>query len=72
MSDDSTMAAPAEVQAEESRAVGPMGVKGFGKGDAPSPEVPPGGVEDPIVIPAETLREQVPEVRTNNFVNRMV
>ena len=72
MSDESTMAAPAEVKAEESMAAGPMSVAGFGKGEAPSPDVPVGGVENPMVIPAETIREQVPEVRTNNFVNRMV
>jgi hypothetical protein len=69
MSDESTMTAPAEAQAEGSMAVGPMSVA---KGKAPSPDVPPGGVENPIVIPSETFREQVPEVRTNNFVNRMV
>ena len=69
MSDESTMAAPAEVKAEESMAVGPMSVA---KGKAPSPDVPVGGVENPIIIPAETLREQIPEVQTNNFVNRMV
>jgi hypothetical protein len=64
MSDESTMTAPVDVQAE--------GAMGVAKGAIPAPDVPPGEVEDPIVIPAETFREQVPEVRTNNFVNRMV
>ncbi len=70
MSDESTMAAPAEVKAEESMAVGPMTVAEVGK--TSSADVPVGGVENPIIIPAETLREQIPEVQTNNFVNRMV